>query len=97
MPTLISGGTGFIGAEIARVLVNRGEGDVTLFDITDSTHRLEDIDKVTRGYRASGVDGIRWDDGDRTGGQTIFCAVDCHVERSLEQIRDLFMRVGVFG
>ena len=43
MPTLISGGTGFIGAEIARVLVNRGEGDVTLFDITDSTHRLEDI------------------------------------------------------
>ncbi len=55
MPTLISGGTGFIGAEIARVLVNRGEGDVTLFDITDSTHRLEDI--------AAKVEVIRGDVG----------------------------------
>lgn len=55
MPTLISGGTGFIGAELARVLVSRGEGDVTLFDITDSTHRLEDI--------AAKVEVIRGDVG----------------------------------
>ena len=55
MPTLITGGTGFIGAELARVLVSRGEGDVTLFDITDSTHRLEDI--------AAKVEVIRGDVG----------------------------------
>ncbi len=55
MPTLISGGMGFIGAELARVLVSRGEGDVTLFDITDSTHRLEDI--------AAKVEVIRGDVG----------------------------------
>jgi threonine 3-dehydrogenase len=55
MATLITGGTGFIGSEVARVLVDRGEGDVTLFDITDSTHRLEDI--------AAKVEVIRGDVG----------------------------------
>ena len=55
MATLITGGTGFIGSEVARVLVDRGEGDVTLFDITASTHRLEDI--------AAKVEVIRGDVG----------------------------------
>ena len=48
MATLITGGTGFIGAEIARLLLSRGESEITLFDISDSTQRLDDIaDQVT--------------------------------------------------
>ena len=43
MATLITGGTGFIAAEIARLLVSRGETDLTVFDIDDSTHRLDEI------------------------------------------------------
>ena len=47
MATLITGGTGFIGAEMARILLREGESDVTLFDIDDSRRRLDDIaDKV---------------------------------------------------
>ena len=48
MRTLITGGTGFIGAEVARALIGRGNTDITLFDVHDSRRRLEDIgDRVT--------------------------------------------------
>jgi threonine 3-dehydrogenase len=48
MGTLITGGTGFIGAEVARLLIGRGTTDITLFDVNDSRRRLKDIsDKVT--------------------------------------------------
>jgi threonine 3-dehydrogenase len=48
MVTLITGGTGFIGAEVARLLIGRGTTDVTLFDVSDSRQRIEDIaGKVT--------------------------------------------------
>jgi len=48
MGTLITGGTGFIGAEIARLLARRGTTDITLFDVSDSRRRLEDLgDTVT--------------------------------------------------
>jgi threonine 3-dehydrogenase len=44
--TLITGGTGFLGSQLARVLVDRGE-DVLLFDIHPSLERIKDIrDKV---------------------------------------------------
>ena len=43
MATLITGGTGFIGAEIARLLLNRGEVDITVFDISTSTRRLDEV------------------------------------------------------
>ena len=48
MRTLITGGTGFLGAEVARTLIGRGSTDITLFDVHDSGRRLEDIgDRVT--------------------------------------------------
>jgi nucleoside-diphosphate-sugar epimerase len=48
MRTLITGGTGFIGAEVARALIGRGSTGITLFDVHDSRRRLEDIgDRVT--------------------------------------------------
>jgi threonine 3-dehydrogenase len=43
MRTLITGGTGFIGAEVARLLIGRGATHVTLFDVNHSLRRLEDI------------------------------------------------------
>ncbi len=43
MATLITGGTGFIGAEVARLLLKRGEDDTTVFDISASTQRLDEI------------------------------------------------------
>ena len=46
MAILITGGTGLIGAELARTLVDRGE-DVILFDISPNYARISDIqDKV---------------------------------------------------
>jgi len=42
MKALITGGTGFIGAELARTLVGKGE-DVTLFDIAPNYTRISDI------------------------------------------------------
>ena len=51
MAKLITGGTGYIGAELARILANRGE-EVVLFDITINRYRIEDIEskvKVVRG------------------------------------------------
>jgi len=51
LKVLITGGTGYIGAELARLLVNRGE-EVTLFDIAVNEYRIEDIKnrvKIVRG------------------------------------------------
>jgi threonine 3-dehydrogenase len=47
MATLVTGGTGFIGAEVARILAKRGEKTV-VFDINDRKTLLKGIeDKVT--------------------------------------------------
>jgi len=51
MARLITGGTGYIGAELAHILVERGE-EVVLFDVAIAEHRIEDIKnrvKVVRG------------------------------------------------
>ena len=51
MANLITGGTGYIGAELARILAERGE-EVVLFDNTINRYRIEDIEsrvKVVRG------------------------------------------------
>jgi nucleoside-diphosphate-sugar epimerase len=51
MAKLITGGTGYIGAELARILANRGE-EVVLFDNAINCYRIEDIEskvKVVRG------------------------------------------------
>lgn len=42
MAKLITGGTGYIGAELAHILVDRGE-EVILFDIAINRYRIEDI------------------------------------------------------
>jgi threonine 3-dehydrogenase len=43
MTTLVTGGTGLIGVEVARLLVEQGEERPVLFDLTPSTRRLEDL------------------------------------------------------
>ena len=43
MATLITGGTGFIGAEVVRLLLERGEGDITVFDIEPAPQRLGEV------------------------------------------------------
>jgi nucleoside-diphosphate-sugar epimerase len=51
MAKLITGGTGYIGAELAHILVGRGE-EVVLFDVAIAEYRIEDIKnkvKVVRG------------------------------------------------
>ncbi len=51
MTRLITGGTGYIGAELARILVERGE-KVALFDIAINHHRIADIEgevKIVQG------------------------------------------------
>jgi nucleoside-diphosphate-sugar epimerase len=51
MAKLITGGTGYIGAELAHILVERGE-QVVLFDVAVAEYRIEDIRhkvKVVRG------------------------------------------------
>ena len=53
---LITGGTGFLGSEVARVLLSRGETGVTLFDLDPSTERLAGV--------ADRVSVIRGDLGD---------------------------------
>ncbi len=55
MAILITGGTGFVGAELARILVSKGE-DVILFDIAPNYARISDIRdkvKVVRGDLAN--------------------------------------------
>jgi len=41
--TLVTGGTGFIGAEVARILLEKGEKDIIIFDINPSTKLLDDV------------------------------------------------------
>lgn len=43
MATLITGGTGFIGAEVVRFLLEKGETNLVVFDINPSTKRLGDV------------------------------------------------------
>jgi threonine 3-dehydrogenase len=52
MTKLITGGTGFIGSELARILIQRGE-QVVLFDIARNEHRYRDI-----------KDGVKFVQGD---------------------------------
>ncbi len=43
MGTLITGGTGFIGAQVVRLLLEKGEKDIVVFDINPSTKLLDDV------------------------------------------------------
>ncbi len=43
MDTLITGGTGLIGAEVARLLLEKGEQSPVLFDFNPSPDRIDDI------------------------------------------------------
>ena len=52
MGIVITGGTGFIGAEVVRILLEKGETDIVVFDINPSTKLLggvEDKVEVVRG------------------------------------------------
>ncbi len=55
MATLVTGGTGLIGAEVARVLLEKGEQGPVLFDFNPSPNRIADI--------ADQVDVVRGDVG----------------------------------
>ncbi len=63
MAKLITGGTGFVGSELAHMLVDRGE-DVVVFDRTIKRHRIDDIE-----------DRIRLVQGDLSNWSTVFNAV----------------------
>jgi nucleoside-diphosphate-sugar epimerase len=43
MSTLVTGGTGFIGAQVVRILLEKGEKDIVVFDINPSTKLLGDV------------------------------------------------------
>ena len=43
MSVLITGGTGFVGAHVARLLIKEKEKDITIFDINPSTKFIDDI------------------------------------------------------
>jgi len=48
MSVLITGGTGFVGAHVARLMTREEEKDITIFDINPSTRLIDDIaHKVT--------------------------------------------------
>jgi nucleoside-diphosphate-sugar epimerase len=47
MSKLITGGTGYIGAELAHILAERGE-EVVLFDIVINRYRIEDIENKVK-------------------------------------------------
>jgi threonine 3-dehydrogenase len=47
MAKLITGGTGYIGAELARILANRGE-EVVIFDVVINRKRIEDIENKVK-------------------------------------------------
>ena len=52
MSVLVTGGTGFIGAQVVRLLLERGEKDIVVFDINPSTKLLNDVEdriEVVRG------------------------------------------------
>lgn len=45
MSILVTGGTGFIGAEIVRQLVDSGQDEITVFDINPSTKLLDGLEE----------------------------------------------------
>ena len=47
MAKLITGGTRYIGAELAHILANRRE-EVALFDIAINRYRIEDIESKVK-------------------------------------------------
>ena len=52
MSIIVTGGTGFIGAETVRALLEKGEKDLFVFDINPSTKLLDDVEdriEVVRG------------------------------------------------
>ena len=52
MSTLVTGGTGFIGAQVVRVLLEKGEKDIVVFDVNPSKKLLDDVEdqvEVVRG------------------------------------------------
>jgi threonine 3-dehydrogenase len=52
MSTLVTGGTGFIGAQVVRFLLEKGTEDLVVFDINPSTTLLDDVSdqvEVVRG------------------------------------------------
>lgn len=62
MSVLVTGGTGFVGAEVARLLVEQGNQDVVLFDLYPNEDAVKDIKggvTVLRGDFAEGVDLLK--------------------------------------
>ena len=51
MTTLITGGTGFIGAEVVRLLLDKGEKKPVVFDINPALHRLDEATEHTEVVR----------------------------------------------
>jgi len=47
MTNLITGGTGFIGAEVVRLLLDKGEHKPVIFDINPTLQRLDDVAEHT--------------------------------------------------
>jgi len=43
MRILVTGGTGFIGAQVVRVLLEKGEKDIVVFDVNPSAKLLDDV------------------------------------------------------
>jgi threonine 3-dehydrogenase len=43
MATLVTGGAGFVGAEVVRLLLELGETDLVVLDINPDTRRLDDV------------------------------------------------------
>lgn len=55
MAILITGGTGFIGAALARRLIERGEKDIVLFDIAPRLNCIMDIKDKGKNSPRSGL------------------------------------------
>jgi nucleoside-diphosphate-sugar epimerase len=56
MSTLVTGGTGWVGAEIVRQLVNRGEEVIALVHIAENRNRLEDVEQKVKFVRGDLAD-----------------------------------------